>query len=165
MQVPKKRSTRRHGLWVGVGMTLAIVVFAGVWAMINGRSSIDDTLPTAAVQTTKSILTPQEAAEVIGDPVRVEFVVGFVKRSGEVAYLYESEPKGDDLTFRVTLPHHIIAAMDQTPARSGRTPFKARLRLNGQVSREGHFAEILLGDSSQFEKIVYNDGLTTTPPQ
>ena len=111
VQVPKKRSTRRHGLWVGVGMTLAIVVFAGVWAMINGRSSIDDTLPTAAVQTTKSILTPQEAAQVIGDPVRVEFVVGFVKRSGEVAYLYESEPKGDDLTFRVTLPHHIIAAM------------------------------------------------------
>ncbi len=110
-------------------------------------------------------MTPEEAARVVGDQVRVEFVVGFIDRKGDLAYLYESAPKGDDVTFRVTLPRHIVSAMRKRGSFWPDTLQGARLRLQGQVSREGKFAEILVGDSQQFEKIIYNDRLSTTPQQ
>ncbi len=163
---PPPRRKRRHGLWVGAAMVAAVVLFGGAWAIYQGRgnTSNDTVLPTV-VTPANAVMTPEEAARVIGDHVRVEFVVGFVERSGDLAYLYESPPKGDDVMFRVTLPRHIVSAMRKRGSFWPDALQGARLRLEGQVSREGKFAEILVGDSQQFEKIIYNDRPTTTPPQ
>jgi serine/threonine protein kinase len=164
---PKPKQSRRHGWLVPAIMVSAVVVFGGGWVLFHDRSAATDetTMPIAAAPA-NAVMTPEEAARVIGDQVKVEFVVGHIDRSGDVAYLYESAPKGDDVVFRVSLPRHIIAAMRKRGSFWPDTLQGARLRLQGQVSREGRFAEILVGDSSQFEKIVYNDRLTTsTPPQ
>jgi serine/threonine protein kinase len=161
---PARRS-RRQELFVVGAMVLALIVFGGSWAVFQAnQSSADGGLPVVAAPA-KALLTPEEAAQVIGDHVRVEFVVGVVNRAGDVAYLYESAPKGDDVTFRVALPQHLIAAMRKRGSFWPDTLQGARLRLQGQVSREGRFAEILVGDLSQFETIVYNDRAMTNPPQ
>jgi serine/threonine protein kinase len=161
---PVPRRTRRNELLVAGGMAVALAVFGGSWALMNGHHSAPVDVPPAIGAPPKAILTPDEAAQVIGDQVTVEFVVSVVNRSGELAYLYEAAPKGDELTFRVTLAHHIIAAMRKRGSFWPDALQGARLRLQGQVSRNGQFAEILVGDPTQFEKIIYNDRPTTTPP-
>jgi serine/threonine protein kinase len=157
------RKSRRQTIIIGAAMIAALAVFAGGWALWNNRTTSEDTLATTVLPA-KAILTPSEAAQVIGDQVRVEFVVGVVERAGDVAYLYESAPKSDDVTFRVTVPQHIILAMRKRGSYWPDVLKGSRLRLQGQVSREGKFAEILIGDPTQFEKILYNDVLTTSTP-
>jgi hypothetical protein len=123
------------------------------WMNHNSRTqqapSIPASLPTAAV------LTPKEAAVLVGDSISVEFVVGSMERSDEQVLLYEEAPKANDLTFRLALPQQFVANMQNRGSRWPEALRGARLRVHGTVYRDGNFAEILVSDLDQFDKLLY----------
>jgi hypothetical protein len=102
-----------------------------------------------------AVLTPGEAAQLVGDDITVEFVVGWVCRSDEQIFVYETAPKTNEPAFRLSLPKHIITTMQNRGARWPEALSGARLRVHGTVYRDGNFAEVLVSDLDQFDKIIY----------
>ncbi|HEV3143940.1 MAG TPA: serine/threonine-protein kinase [Gemmataceae bacterium] len=156
---PTTKSTPRYGLKAAIGLSLGLASFAAGWYVLNSQSAPDPvTLATANATSSKGVLTPREAALALGDKVTVEFVVGAMKRSGDQFHLYEEPPKPDELTFRLVLPPHIISAMRKWAPRWPDSLNRATLRVHGSVYREGRFAEMLVSDVKQFDKLMYADG-------
>jgi serine/threonine protein kinase len=154
---PKKRSKRTLLITIGVIAAMVVAGVGAVWWGLHGGES--DDVPVVAVAQTNKVLTPAEAVNAIGDKVTVEFTVGAWKREDDLVYLYEqAPPKSDEIYFRVALPAHIVSEM----RRKSGTPWPAaldgaRLKVQGTVLREGRFAELLVSDVEQFDKIQYKE--------
>jgi serine/threonine protein kinase len=138
----------------------AAVIVAGVsfglgWYLWNQHNHAREPLPLTASQPTATVLTPREAAQLVGDKITVEFVVGSVWRSDEQVYVYEEAPKANEPTFRLALPKRIITTMQKRGARWPDVLFGAKLRVHGTVYRDGNSVEILVSDLEQFDKILY----------
>lgn len=153
-------SKRRSWPWV-LGISIAATVIFGVcWIMYNRKHDDKSVLETTSA-VANGVLSPSEAVAHIGDEVTVEFTVRFVERAEDVAYVYESEPSGEHLHFRVAVPAHMVATMRERGSNWPEALNGVRLRLKGMVIRDGRFAEILMADLTQFENDA-NSGKATS---
>ena len=135
--------------------SLATVAFGILWIAYNRHNEADDVFETPPPASTKVVLSPSEVVDRIGDEVIVEFTVRYIQRAPDVAYIYESEPKPNTVPFRVAISKHLNANMRRRGENWPEALNGALLRLTGQVTRNGKYAEILVGDVEQFHKIIF----------
>src|SRR5262249_20403606 len=155
---PPKKSRRTLLITIGVVAAMMMATFGAVWFSMHGGES--DDVPVVGAAATNKVLTPAEAVHAVGDHVTVEFTVGAVRKADGIVYVYEQPPpaKVEETIFRVVLPGHVVSAM----RRKSGTPWPdslngALLRVQGTVLREGRFAELLVSEVEQFDKILYKD--------
>lgn len=154
--VPKQPSKRRNWPWVVAVTALATVAFGIFWFIYNRpHEAADGVLETAPVNSKTGVLAPSDVVSRIGDEVVVEFTVRYIERAPSVAYIYESEPKPDSVPFRVAVSKHLTSTMRRRGENWPEALNGALLRLNGVVTRNGKYAEILVGDIDQFHKIIF----------
>lgn len=151
----KSESKRRAWPWVVAVTSLATVAFGILWIAYNRHNEADDVFETPPPASTKVVLSPSEVVDRIGDEVIVEFTVRYIQRAPDVAYIYESEPKPNTVPFRVAISKHLNANMRRRGENWPEALNGALLRLTGQVTRNGKYAEILVGDVEQFHKIIF----------
>ncbi len=146
---------RRAWPWIIGGTVAATVVFAAFWVLFNQRNDADPVLGTAPANAAAgNVLSAREVVNHIGDEVTVEFTVHSIQRAEDVAYAYETEPADDDqIQFRLAIPAPITSEMRRRGSNWPESLNGAVLRLNGQVTLNGKFAEILVAEIEQFQKI------------
>jgi serine/threonine protein kinase len=150
-------SKTKHLTWL-IPVALVFVATASLlgWYWWTDRHGRAQEVPSIqAARTADTVLSPREAAQLVGDKITVEFVVGSIWRADEQIYVYEEAPKANGLAFRLALPQRIITSMQKRGARWPEGLSGARLRVHGTVYRDGNFAEILVSDFEQFDKILY----------
>jgi serine/threonine protein kinase len=154
---PPPAPKSNYVMWL-IPVAVFVVVMAGLlgWYWWTQRNDPAQEVPSIqAARPDAAVLTPKEAAQLVGDNILVEFVVGSVWRADEQVFLYEEAPKGSDLTFRLALPQQFVTTMQNRGSRWPDALRGARLRVHGTVYRDGNFAEILISDLDQFDKILY----------
>ncbi|HLW65676.1 MAG TPA: serine/threonine-protein kinase [Gemmataceae bacterium] len=151
-------ASRKRGMpvWaMSAGVIVAGVAFGLGWYLWNQHNQAREPVRLTASQPTAAVLTPREAAQLVGDKITVEFVVGSIWRSGEQVYVYEEAPKANEPSFRLALSKRIITTMLKRGAHWPEVLFGTTLRVHGAVYRVGSCAEILVSDVDQFDKILY----------
>jgi serine/threonine protein kinase len=141
-----------------IPIALVVTAAAGLlgWYWWNDRNSPAQEVPSIqASRPDVTVLTPDEATKLVGDKITVEFVVGSIWRSGDQVLLYETAPKPNEPAFRLALAQRIVTTMQKRGYRWPEVLRGTRLRVHGMVYREGSFAEILVSDLQQFDKILY----------
>lgn len=161
LTVPRERPRRNKKtvIYALAAMTAAICAFTAIWLSIQRRRPAEDVATVAPLTANSGAMTPADVVNAIGDDVLVEFTVGAIRRADDQTFLYEKPPapEAEDVTFRVALPKHIIVAMRKRGSNWPDALNSAKLRLRGIILREGKFAEIVIGDLEQLEKILYSD--------
>lgn len=155
---PRSRS-RRWLLTRIVAVIMAVTVGVAAWAWFS-RSEMAVEVPVIhPVESTVSVLTPQQAIQAIGERVTVEFTVAAIQWGSDQVYLLPDRNPGraKDPAFRVAISMHLIDGMRRRGHFWPDELQGATIRLHGVVEKDGGYGQILVGDLEQFDAIAGTD--------